>query len=163
LLITHLPIFGSVLGALVLIHGLISKTNQTLVAAYNLFIISSIGAGVAYYTGEGAEEAVEHLAGVSHDAIEKHEESAVYALTGLVVLGVAAIVGLFVTLKNRAAVRKVALGVLLISLISFSIVARTGYLGGQIRHTEVSDGQNAANIEEEEEESEGIGEEGDDD
>jgi uncharacterized membrane protein len=36
--------------------------------------------------------------------------------------------------------RTTAFVILLISLISFGLVARTGYLGGQIRHTEISNG-----------------------
>ncbi|MFC6876886.1 hypothetical protein ACFQZF_10260 [Flavobacterium myungsuense] len=54
LLIAHFPIFGSILGGLVLPFGIWTKSNQTKIAAYNLFIISSIGAGIAYFTGEGA-------------------------------------------------------------------------------------------------------------
>ena len=52
LLITHLPIFGSILGGLVLAHGLWTKSNQTKIAAYNLFIISAIGAGIASNSGK---------------------------------------------------------------------------------------------------------------
>jgi hypothetical protein len=29
---------------------------------------------------------------------------------------------------------------LVVSLVSFGLVARTGYLGGQIRHTEIANG-----------------------
>ena len=78
LLITHLPIFGSILGALVLVHGLWTKSNQTKIAAFNLFIISSIGAGIAYLTGEGAEESVENLPGVVEATIKQHEEFALF-------------------------------------------------------------------------------------
>jgi hypothetical protein len=60
LVITHLPIFGSILGALVLGYGFLSKSDSTKIASYFLFIISAIGAGIAYITGEGAEEAVEN-------------------------------------------------------------------------------------------------------
>jgi hypothetical protein len=55
LLITHLPILGSFLGALVLVYGLFSGSYSTKIAAYLLLIISSAGAGIAYLTGEGAE------------------------------------------------------------------------------------------------------------
>lgn len=70
LIINHLPVFGSILGGIVLAYGLWTKTNQTKVAAYILFIISSIGAGISYLTGEAAEETVENIAGVSKDLIE---------------------------------------------------------------------------------------------
>ncbi|MBK8846633.1 MAG: hypothetical protein IPO27_08875 [Bacteroidetes bacterium] len=138
LLITHLPIFGSILGGLVLAHGLWTKSSQTKIAAYNLFIISSIGAGIAYLTGEAAEETVENIQGVVESAIKTHEEFALFALISLIILGVASIVGLFLTLRKSTLTRTTAFVILLISLISFGLVARTGYLGGQIRHTETS-------------------------
>ena len=137
LVITHLPIFGSILGALVLGYGLLSKSNQTKTAAYFLFIVSGIGAGIAYLTGEGAEEAVEDVLGVSENMIKQHEDFAMFALIGLIVLGVSSLFAIFVTYKKMALSKTVAFVVLFISLISFSLVARTGYLGGQIRHTEI--------------------------
>jgi uncharacterized membrane protein len=143
LLITHLPIFGSILGGLVLAHGLWTKSNQTKIAAYNLFIISAFGAGIAYLTGEAAEESVENLQGVVEATIERHEEFALFALISLITLGVVSILGLFLTLRKSPLTSTVAFVTLFISLISFSLVARTGYLGGQIRHTEISNGATA--------------------
>lgn len=138
LLITHLAIFGSILGGLVLAHGLWTKSNPTKIAAYNIFIISSISAGIAYLTGEAAEETVENIQGVIEATIKRHEEFALFALISLIILGVASIVGLFLTLRKLPLTRTVAFIILFISLISFGLVARTGYLGGQIRHTEIS-------------------------
>ena len=138
LLITHLPIFGSILGAIVLIHGLWTKSNQTKIAAYNIFIISSIGAGIAYLTGEAAEETVERIQGVSKNMIDQHQDFAAFALISLIVLGVIALLGLFLTLRKSSFIKPIALVILFVSLISFVLVARTGYLGGQIRHTEVN-------------------------
>lgn len=140
LLITHLPIFGSILGGLVLLHGLWTKSNQTMIAAYNLFIISSIGAGVAYLTGEGAEESVEDLQGVVESTIKQHEDFAMFALISLIALGVVSIIGLILTYKKSQLTRSLGIFILLLSLVSFGLVARTGYLGGQIRHTEIASG-----------------------
>ena len=68
LLIVHLPLFGAFFGMLVLAHGLWHKSEQTSIAAFNVFIISAIGAAIAKFTGEGAEEAVEHIPGVLESA-----------------------------------------------------------------------------------------------
>jgi len=143
LLITHLPIFGSILGGLVLAHGIWTSSKQTKIAAYNLFIISSIGAVVAYLTGESAEESVENLQGVLESNIKAHEDFALYALVGLIALGFSAIVGLIATIRQSVYTRTVSFMILILSLSSFILVARTGYLGGQIRHTEL----NTTNIE----------------
>ena len=138
LMITHLPIFGDVMGALVLIHGMWSKSNQTKIAAYNLFILSAIGAGIAYATGEGAEDTVENIQGVATGLIERHEEMAKIALISFIILGAISLAGTFFTIKKDKISHTLAIVILFLSIISFGIVARTGYLGGQIRHTEIS-------------------------
>lgn len=144
LIITHLPIFGALLGTLVLIHGIWSKSIQTKIAAFNLFIISAIGAGIAYATGEGAEEAVENIQGVSENIIEQHENAAMFALVSLIVLGVSSLLAIIVANKNNILTKTTSLATLLIAVISFALVARTGYLGGQIRHTEIASTNGAA-------------------
>lgn len=138
LLITHLPIFGSFLGALVLAQGIWTKSNSAKIAAYYVLIISSVGAGIAYLTGEAAEETVENIAGIAETMVEEHEEFALFALISLIILGVAALAGVILTTKRSTLSSGVAKLILVISLISFGLVARTGYLGGQIRHTEIN-------------------------
>lgn len=140
LVITHLPIFGSILGAFVLVYGLGTKSNPTKNAAYFIFIISAIGAGIAYLTGEGAEDAVENIQGVSENIIELHEDAAMYALVSLIALGIMSVIALVVTRFKTSLIKTSSIIVLIISLISFGLVARTGYLGGQIRHTEIATG-----------------------
>lgn len=142
LLITHLPIFGSVFGSLVLAHGLWTKTIQTKIAAYNLLILSSLGAVIAYSTGEAAEETVENIQGVLKSAIDQHEDFAIISLIALIVMGVLSVAALYLTLKKSTFTKSIAQVILFVSLISFGLVARTGYLGGQIRHTEL----NSSNI-----------------
>jgi len=137
LLITHLPVFGSILGALVLGYGIWVKHIQTKMAAYYLFILSAMGAGVAYLTGEAAEEGVENIPGVAESIIGQHEDFALYALISLIGLGVISLVGLFVGYVKGSMTRSFSFVVLFFSLVSFGLVARTGYLGGQIRHTEI--------------------------
>ena len=138
LLITHLPIFGSILGGLVLAQGLWTKSHQTKIAAYTIFILSAMGAGIAYLTGEAAEETVENIQGVVEATIKQHEEFALFALISLIILGVASVLGLFLTMRKSPSTRTVAFIILFISLVSFALVARTGFLGGQIRHSEIS-------------------------
>jgi len=138
LLIAHLPVFGSIAGGFVLAYGLWTKSNHTKIAAYVLLIISSIGAGISYLTGEAAEETVEKIQGISKIAIDQHEDFSVIVLAALIILGVISLIGLFLTLRKSSLIRVVALGTLVISLVSFALVARLAYLGGQIRHTEIN-------------------------
>ena len=138
LLINHLPVFGSILGAFVLAQGIWKKSSPTIFAAYSVFICCSLGAGIDYLTGESAEETVENIKGINEIMLEEHEEIAIVALIAFIVLGVVSLLGMFVELKKYPVSRKIAITVMLISLVSFGIVAWTGYLGGQIRHTEIN-------------------------
>ncbi|MEI8098566.1 MAG: hypothetical protein WCG74_07010 [Sediminibacterium sp.] len=138
LLITHLPIFGSMIGAFVLLYGIWSSSIQTKIASYLVLIISSLGAIVSYLTGEAAEETVEEIQGITKTIIEQHADFAVFAIIGLSVLGAMSIIGLILVSLKSSYEKAVSTLILLIALVSFAIVARTGYLGGQIRHTEIS-------------------------
>ena len=144
-MITHLPIFGSLLGALVLAHGLLTTTAQTNVAGYYVLALSAIGAGISYITGEETEEAVENLPGVLESIMKEHEEFALFALIGLCALGVLTLIGIYATFKASAHQWAIAKFTLVVALVSFGIVARTGYLGGQIRHTEIRTSTTPAN------------------
>ncbi len=138
LLITHLPIFGTFLGAIVLANGIFIKNLQVKFAAYYLLIISAMGAVVSYITGESAEETAENIRGVAESAIEAHEDFALVALWALCILGVASLAALtFARMKHKAS-QTIAIAILILTLVSFGLAARTGYLGGQIRHTEVA-------------------------
>jgi uncharacterized membrane protein len=145
LLINHLPVFGSILGAFVLFYGIRKKSDVTITASYYLLVIASIGSAVAYFTGEAAEETVENLQGISEAMIEQHEDASVFAFIALLASGLLSVYGLFISGKANSKSRGVAILTLVISLFAFISIARTAYLGGQIRHTEIHDGyQNPA-------------------
>lgn len=138
LMITHLPIFAAAIGLLVLIFGIWQQSISTKIASYGIFIIGAIGAGIAYLTGEEAEETVEHLAGVAKSTIHTHEDAAMYALICMIFLGVAAIIGLYTIWRKMSAENKIANVIILLAIFSLTVLTRVAYLGGQIRHSEIN-------------------------
>jgi uncharacterized membrane protein len=126
------------LGGLVLVFAIWEKSNRTKVAAYGVLVISSIGALVAYLTGEPAEELVKNIPGVLKDNIEKHEDAATISLVVLIILGISSVIGIYVSYKNSKYIKRVANVTLFLSILSFGLIACAGFLGGQIRHTELS-------------------------
>lgn len=137
LLINHLPIAGTFFGLLILILAVWRRSEHTEVAAYFLFIISTLGAVVAYLSGEGAEEGVENIPGIVESTIERHEDFAIYPLIALVLLGIASIAGIILIQKKSKFAKKMSSIVLVLSVLSFGLIGWTSYLGGQIRHTEI--------------------------
>jgi uncharacterized membrane protein len=137
LLITHLPIFGSILGVLVLIYGLLTFSRHTQMAAYWLFIISAASAVFAYLSGNDVGRDIENMKGISQYSILEHTNFANYSMIVLFILGSISIYALWLSANESPFVTKVIPLVLGIALISFTFVIRTGYLGAQIRHNDV--------------------------
>lgn len=137
LLSNHLPVFGSLMGLIVLAYGLWTRSNHTKIAAYLVLTVASIGAVIAYLTGEAAEETVEKLQGVSKEMLETHEDAAQFAFYAFIAVGLFSLLSIFVTQKNPLRARTFGWIVFFISLFSFTVVARTAYVGGQIRHSEI--------------------------
>lgn len=143
LLTNHVPVIGAFFGALVLIIGMLRKSPPTLSAAYWIFLLSAVLGLVAYFTGEGAEHAVENLPGVSHDLVETHEDIGKFTLIGLILLGAISLFGLIRVKNHYDKIKSIAMVALILSLASFGIGAYTAYTGGLIRHTEIRSGSQA--------------------
>ena len=137
LISNHFPIIGVLCGLLVLAYGMVRQSPPTLASAYMLFVFSALIGLVAYFSGEGAEHVAEKLPGVTHDSIELHEEAALYSLIAYVILMIFSLIAFFRSKNHYNRIRKLALIILIISIITFGIAAVTGFLGGQIRHTEL--------------------------
>lgn len=138
LLINHLPVFGSFLGIVVLSFALWRKSKDVRLAAYLVFIIAAGGGLIANYTGDAAKETVKHIDGIDKDSLHEHEQAADFAVIALSAIGLLSLVALYLEKKNSKRSLLVAKIILVVSIWAFSVVARTSYLGGMIRHTEVN-------------------------
>jgi len=137
LFINHLPIAGTILGAVVLALALGLKSRHTEIAAYTVFILSSLGAAASYLTGEGAEHAIKEIPGIVKSTVELHENFSIYALIALIILGIASVGGIIQAQRKTKPPGKIAVSILCLSIICMGLIAWTAYLGGQIRHTEL--------------------------
>lgn len=134
LITNHLPVIGVVFVSLVFLIGIWFKNGAIQKTALALFVLVALLSIPVYLFGNSAEDLVENLPGVSHDAIEAHEESAIIALAGIEVLGVLALLG-FVFFGRREKLPSRFLGAIVTwALFSLVLAARTSNLGGKIRH-----------------------------
>ena len=134
LITNHLPVLGLAFSALALIWGMYRKSRNTLLLAFFLILISAIGGFIAGNTGEAAEEAVERIIGISHEAIHEHEEAAEAAMPFNIASGILSLLAGFLLLKNHKYSGISQWVVLLIVLTGCALSARAGWLGGKIRH-----------------------------
>ena len=137
LVVNHLPIITPLLGAMILLGGVILKNNTVKKTALVVFIFGSVTAFLAMYIGEGAEEIVEKIQGVSEDLIKNHEELAEkFALVNYL-LGFVSLIGLWVGWKKESFFNSISALVLVISFVVLFLAKETGTSGGEIRHSEI--------------------------
>ena len=139
LALNHVPVILSIVGLMMLIVSFFIKNNTVTKIAYVFLLVAAVAAIPVYLTGEGTEEAVEHLPGVSESIIEEHEEVAKLGLIAIIGAGILAL-GSLAAQKWQAGVRVLRVVVLLAALISGGLMAQTAHLGGQIRHSEIRNG-----------------------
>ncbi|UEG50707.1 hypothetical protein LK994_04370 [Ferruginibacter lapsinanis] len=140
LLLNHFPIIGTLIGSGLLLWGLIKNQNNIKIISSVILALMAIIAIPVYLTGEPAEESVEKLPGVVKTMIELHEDAATLAIWLMGLTGVSALLALFLERKKTTMAKTAFMATFLFSAVCFAAMARTGYYGGQIRHTEISAG-----------------------
>lgn len=140
LLLNHIPLFGILFGLLLLIIGIIRKNDEIKKISFYTFIISAMITIPTYLTGSKAEGLLENIPTVTETVIKPHEEMGEIALIFTSILGILSLGILFIKLSEKT--KKIVFsGILILSVISLSLIIRTAYLGGQIRHTELRPNQ----------------------
>ena len=137
LMINHIPVLGTVFGALLLVYALVRKNEEIKRVSLGIFVIIAVATVPVYLTGEPAEEMVEHLPGVEEPIIEEHEEAALIAFIAIGILGVAALGVLWRYRHTNTIPQKFVLAGLILSILVFGLMAWTADLGGKIRHSEI--------------------------
>jgi len=136
-MLTHLPVLGVLFGALLLVVGIVRQNDVLRRTALVVFVATGLLAGVTYLTGEPAEEAVEHLPGVSDAIVESHEDAALVATLAAAALAVIAAAGLIRYRKGKRISTGFATVALFVGIAVTAAMAWTANLGGQIRHAEI--------------------------
>lgn len=137
LVVNHLPIVGLLIGTLTLITGLLIKRREVKLTSLGILTFAALTSIAAFLTGEGAEEMVENMPGISETLIHTHEEYAESFLSLTLVTGGLALLTFFVELK-KARLSKYLFAIVLLASISDLVLAKyLGTSGGEIRHTEI--------------------------
>ncbi len=136
LALNHVPLFFSIIGGLVLIYGFIRKNESIKILSLYFMIVAALFTIPVYLTGEGTEEMVEKLPGVSEGMIEEHEEMAKIGLIIIIITGITAL-GALVLKKRESLLKPVLILSAVLSFATFGVLAQTAHLGGQIRHSEI--------------------------
>lgn len=138
LILNHFPIVGTLIGVIILLYGLVKKNigiQQTGLATISIMALISIP---VFLTGEPASDKLEKLPGIVEASIEAHEEAAETAYWFMLFSGLLAGFAITAQMTGKKMAKFLVGTSLFVTLISFGLMARTGYLGGKIRHTEIA-------------------------
>src|SRR3984885_2585884 len=137
LLLNHFPTIGTLIGGGLFVLSLFMKSADLKRASLAVLLGIALIAIPTYMSGNGAEAAIKSLPGVSKSLIEKHEGAALVAIAFMEFTGVFAWLGLW-QFRRLARIPSWNLAVILVlTLVSFGLMARASNLGGEIRHAEI--------------------------
>ena len=140
LLLNHFPIIGAIVGVGLLLLSFCENGQDLRRSSLVVFVVAALLTIPAFITGFGAQVELLEDAAVSNDLIQRHLGSAELTVWFMMVTGALAAVGLWQPSRQMRPARWHTWGVLLVSLVTVVLLARTGNTGGEILHSEVEFG-----------------------
>jgi uncharacterized membrane protein len=137
LLLNHFPTIGMIIGGGLFLLALIMNSDDLKHASLVVILGIALISIPTYMTGNAAQAAIKSLPGVSKSLMGAHEGAALEAMAFMEVLGAFAWLGLW---QFRRLTRIPAWNltvILLLTLVTFGLMARASNIGGEIRHAEI--------------------------
>ena len=147
LLLNHFPIIGTIIGLGLYLVSLVGKNEGFRRAALIIFAFMALISLPTFFSGAGAQAAIDGQPGVSRALMTRHEGAAILALFFMEFTGAFSLAGLWQLHRRGAPARSTVAIVLILSLITVGLMTRVGTTGGDIRHPEISDGASPATAE----------------
>lgn len=141
LLLNHFPIIGTIIGVALLLTSFVGKNQDLRRGSLIVFAGIALLSIPTFLSGVGAQIIVHGQPGVTDELIKRHEGSAMLSLWFVLATGSFALVGLWQSFRFARPARWNIATVLLFSLLTAGLMARTGNTGGDVRHTEIRTGQ----------------------
>jgi hypothetical protein len=136
LILNHVPVVGTLVAGVLFVFAARWRNGQLERLALGFMLAFALLTVPVYLTGEPAEHVAERLPGVREAAIDRHQDAARAALVAAEILGASALAGLAL-FRRRLLPRAVSAVIVALIVVSTGLFGWTGYLGGQIRHTEI--------------------------
>lgn len=137
MLVNHLPVIGFVGVVLALMVASLITSSDVKKFVLGLTVVVGLSALPALWTGEPAEEVVEHLPGADKALIHEHEEAAEFATVLAVISAASAAGALFLQSRKPESLRKTLPVVLVLSLVTLAAMGKAAHEGGKISHPEI--------------------------
>ena len=137
LLLNHVPVIGTIVAISLFVISFFGKNEDIRRSSLIIFAGVALVTIPTFVSGFGAQANIARQPGVSAALIQRHEGSAMLSFWFMEVTGALAIAGLWQIHRIARMARWNVAAVLLFSVVTVGLMARTGNTGGDIRHPEV--------------------------
>lgn len=137
LFLTHLPIFGILIGGCVLTYGYFSKNKSIKNVGLVIYIAMCIATIPVYISGEESELLLKNNDSFSKELIEIHVDHAEKAIWLVGLLALASIYNLYAISNGSKTEKQATQLTLTISILTLGILLGTAQHGGEIKHDEI--------------------------
>lgn len=138
LALNHLPVVGVLFVFLLLVLGVCRGSEELKRLALQLSAALFAVAMLVRFTGERAAENLSSDSSAERQQlVQTHEDSADQAVTGMFLLAVFSVAGLFWSRKTRILPAWTMLGAVILCFVVALLMARSANLGGRIAHPEI--------------------------
>jgi len=139
LLLNHFPIIGTIIGLGLYVVSLVGKNEGFKRAALIVFAFMALISLPTFFSGAGAQGAIDGQPGVSRALMSRHEGAAIFAMFFMELMGAFALVALWQMHRNSVPARWTVVAILILSFVTVGLMTRVGTTGGDIRHPEIAD------------------------
>jgi hypothetical protein len=135
--LNHLPIYGTILGALALAISLILRSRAAQVTALIITLIAGASAYPVFVTGQRAYKAIRGMADdAGADVLDEHMDRAEKTIGVFYFLAALAIAGLLVPIKWPKSAFLLTALTLVVAILCSGIAVYIAQPGGRVRHPE---------------------------
>ena len=136
-LLNHLPIYGTILGALALSISLVLRSRAAQITALILTLIAGASAYPVFVTGQRAYKTIRGIADdAGADALDEHMDRAEKTIGAFYFLVALAVAGLLLPIKWPKSAFPLATLTLVVAILCSGIAVYIAQPGGQVRHPE---------------------------
>lgn len=141
LLLNHFPTIGAIIGGGLYILALCTKSDDLKRASLVVILGIALISIPTYITGNGAQDEIKAMPGISKGLMEAHESAAWQGLALMEFTGAFAWLGLW-QFRRLARIPNWNLAVILVlTVASFGLMTRASNIGGEIHHVEITGGK----------------------
>jgi uncharacterized membrane protein len=138
LLLNHVPVLGVLFGLILAVVAFWLNHAELKKIALWVSLVAGAAAGLVYFTGEQAEEALLRAPGIPQPLVLAHDDAAFYAVVAAVVLAVLSVVALVLMRRKARWPGWLAPAWFLVAVLTAGLISWTANLGGRIRHPEIA-------------------------